>query len=134
MLRRHSPLQRTRPLAKVSSKDRVRSHVRKALRRSKGVRPTAEERRHMDRVAALGCLVSGKPATLHHVTSDGFKRIARSHRRVVPLAPEYHLIQHGPQTSVEALGHAGFTATYGIDLFAEGDRLWAESERIESER
>jgi len=28
---------------------------------------------------------------------------------------------------VEALGHAGFTATYEIDLLAEADRLWRES-------
>lgn len=83
----------------------------------------------MTRVAALGCLISGKPATLHHVTAtiEG-GRIARSHKRVVPLAPEYHMIQHGPKTSVEALGHAGFHATYRIDLLAEADRLWKESE------
>lgn len=83
----------------------------------------------MDRVAGLGCLISGKPATLHHVSAsiEG-GRIARSHQRVVPLAPEYHLIQHGPKTSVEALGHRGFWLTYGIDLLAEADRLWKESE------
>lgn len=82
----------------------------------------------MDRVAALGCLISGKPATLHHVsaTIEG-GRIARSHKRVVPLAPEYHLIQHGPKTSVEALGHRGFWLTYGTDLLAEADRLWRET-------
>jgi hypothetical protein len=82
----------------------------------------------MARVAALGCLACGAAATIHHVTSDGFKRIARSHKRVVPLCPAHHQIQHGPRDSVEALGHAGFTALHGIDLLAEADRLWEDSQ------
>lgn len=81
----------------------------------------------MGRVAALGCLVCRAPATIHHVTSDGFARITRSHQRTVPLCPVHHQIQYGPRESVEALGHAGFTATYGIDLLAEADRLWSEN-------
>lgn len=97
-----------------------------------GAAPTAEEKRHMERVAGLPCLVSGqRPVTLHHVTgyADRKGRFARSHRLVVPLAPEYHLIQHDPhQTmSVEALGHRGFYQEWGIDLLAEAERLWRES-------
>lgn len=93
-----------------------------------GTPPTAAERRHMDRVAALGCLISGRPATLHHVTgyADRMGRLGRSHRRVVPLAPEYHHIQHG-DLSVEALGHRGFFREWGVDLLAEAKRLEAES-------
>jgi hypothetical protein len=86
-------------------------------------RPTAAERRHMARVADMPCLVCGSPATVHHVTSDGYKRITRSHMLVVPLCPVHHMIQHGPRESVEALGHAGFTKAYGIDLLAEAKRL-----------
>ncbi len=71
----------------------------------------------------MPCLVCGARSTVHHVTSDGYKRISRSHLRVVPLCPRHHQIQHGPRESVEALGHAGFTATYGIDLLAEAERL-----------
>lgn len=84
----------------------------------------------MARVAGLPCLVSGKrPATVHHVTAyaDRMGRFSRSHRLVVPLAPEYHLIQHGPTSSVEALGHRGFYLTWGVDLYAEARRLEAES-------
>ncbi len=88
----------------------------------------------MDRVATLDCLAMGSVAypcagriTLHHVSSDGNQRIARSHKRVVPLCERHHLIQHGPHESVEATGHAGFTAMYGVDLLAESDRLWEES-------
>lgn len=92
---------------------------------------TALEKRHMARVAGLPCLVSGKrPVTLHHVTgyADRMGRFTRSHKLVVPLAAEYHLIQHGPRVSVEALGHRGFYKRHGIDLLAEAERLWAESE------
>lgn len=89
----------------------------------------------MDRVASLPCLVSGRsPVTLHHVTgyADRMGRFSRSHRLVVPLAPEYHLIQHDPyQTlSVEALGHRGFFQEWGIDLRAEAERLWSETEAL----
>lgn len=101
----------------------------KRMKRKASAAPNAAERRHIARVAAMPCLVSGRPATVHHVTASIHGgRIARSHKRVVPLAPEYHQIQHGPKTSVEALGHGGFYATYGIDLLAVADRLWNESE------
>ena len=91
--------------------------------------PTAAEKRHMSRIAALGCLISGQPATLHHPSAyaDRMGRVGRSHRLVVPLAPEYHLIQHGPRMSVEALGHRGFYREWGVDLMAEAERLEAES-------
>ena len=95
---------------------------------------TALEKRHMERVAGLSCLVSGKrPVTVHHVTAyaDRMGRFSRSHRLIVPLAAEYHLIQHGPRISVEALGHRRFFERYGIDLFAEAQRLWAETEELE---
>lgn len=89
--------------------------------------PTAVERRHLGRVAAMGCLVCDSPSTVHHVTSDGFQRLTRTHRRIVPLCPQHHQYQFGPHESVEALGHAGFTSTYGIDLLAVADKLWSEN-------
>jgi len=60
---------------------------------------------------------------VHHVTSDGYKRITRSNWLVTPLCPAHHQIQWGPRESVEALGHAGFTQAYGIDLLAVARRL-----------
>lgn len=91
--------------------------------------PTASEKRHMARVAQLPCLVSGRrPVTVHHVTAyaDRMGRFSRSHSLIVPLAAEYHLIQCGPE-SVEALGHCGFYARHGVDLFFEAQRLRDES-------
>jgi hypothetical protein len=88
--------------------------------------PTAQEKRHIERVAALPCLVCQRPSTVHHVTarSDAPGRLSRTHQRIVPLCPVHHQIQHGTRESVEALGHRGFYATYGIDLLAEAERLW----------
>lgn len=122
MLARRTPLKAKTPLK--------RSKPMRAKKRP-SYKP-AKIRFHMNRVAALGCLVSGEAATLHHVTgyADRMGRIARSDRCVVPLAPRFHLIQHGPCESVEALGHQGFFITYGLDLFAIGNRLWAETEAL----
>lgn len=115
-------LTRRKPLARKSLLKQ-----RKPLKARRRVRPRADELRHIARVAAMPCLVSGKPATVHHVTASIHGgRLSRSHKRIVPLAPEYHLIQFGPKTSVEALGHGGFYLTYGIDLLAEAERLWRE--------
>ena len=85
----------------------------------------------------MPCLVSLVPVieqchckgrvTLHHVTSDGLKGISRSHKLVVPLCEAHHQIQHGPEYSVEALGHYGFTVWYGIDLLAWAVREWEVS-------
>jgi len=87
----------------------------------------------MAMVAERGCCVCGAPATVHHVTSDGYQRITRSHRRVVPLCPVHHFIQHGPRESVEALSHGGFRARYGIDLLALADALWRLTEEAAGE-
>lgn len=95
-------------------------------RKAKKTAPAAE-REHMAWVAGLGCLVCSRPATVHHVTSDGYKRITRSNWLTAPLCPVHHQIQHGPYESVEALSHAGFTREYGIDLLAEAQRLEKES-------
>jgi hypothetical protein len=80
---------------------------------------------HHDRVAAEGCLVCGRAATVHHVTgyADRMGRFSRDEWLVVPLCPEHHLIQHGPRWSVEALGHQGFFRVHGIDLLDEALRL-----------
>jgi hypothetical protein len=60
-------------------------------------------------------MISGRPATCHHVRICGS---ARDDHRAIPLAPEYHLLQHGPKTSIEALGKAKFQERYGVDLEA----------------
>jgi hypothetical protein len=120
---RKSPLKKRRETPR-----RNEGRIQHERMRPKGVAPpTAAEKAHMGRIAAMGCLVCGEAATIHHVTSDGMKRIARSHKRTAPLCPRHHQIQFGPHESVEALGHAGFTRVYGIDLLAWADQEWVKS-------
>lgn len=64
---------------------------------------TAEIRAHWSRVAALGCIVSGRSSpTLHHVHGGSVKHLVHkgmgqkvSDWLVIPLAPEYHTGAHG---------------------------------------
>lgn len=133
-MKRGGPLRRKTPL-------RAKTPLRSIAKLKRGgpikVRPKppkpAAEAAHVARVAAMPCCVPGCgcPATVHHVTSDGYKRIARTDRRVVPLCPKHHQVQNDPKASdpqsVERLGHAGFTAKHGIDLLQLADRLWEES-------
>lgn len=127
---RTTPLTRKTPLVSQTAIVRKAGLRPVSKKRAKAKRkPGSVEAFHMARVAALPCLVSGKvPVTIHHVTASIHGgRFARSDRIVVPLAAEYHLIQHGPRESVEALGHGGFYHTHGIDLLAEAHRLWRET-------
>ncbi len=98
------------------------------IKRGRKKGPTAAEKRHMNRVAGMGCCVCGDPATIHHVTASVHGgRITRSNERVAPLCPRHHQVQWGPRESVEALGHGGFWEAYGIDLLDLADFLWAVS-------
>lgn len=82
--------------------------------------PNADEARHMDRLAQMGCLVCGKPASLHHVMKARGKVRRRDHRFVAPLCREHHQGDKG----VHGLGsEEAFKALYGIDLV-----MWAETE------
>jgi hypothetical protein len=105
----------------------------KRMKRKASAPANAAERAHMAKVAAMGCLVCGQPATVHHVTAsiEG-GRIPRSHMRVVGLCPPHHQAVHDPSASspisVENLGHGGFWEKHGIDLLGEAERLWAEFE------
>lgn len=87
---------------------------------------SAWERQHHAMVAELPCLVCQSwPVDVHHVIgyADRMGRAPKRHDRVVPLCKPHHDIQHGPRTSVHALGHRGFFETYGLDLMAEAERL-----------
>lgn len=124
---RRTPLPAKRATPRRKAPDRV-DHQR--TKPKAGARPTPAERAHMTRVREMPCLVPGcgRESTVHHVTASRHGgRIARSHKRVVPLCPKHHQIGHGPRESVEALGHGGFFEQYGIDLLAVADRLWKET-------
>lgn len=104
----------------------------KPMRRSRSKAATAAERRHMGRVAAMGCLVCGAASTVHHVTAGVYGgRLRRSDTRVVPLCPIHHQKVFDPlasnPVSVEGLGHGGFYRKHGIDLLVVAHDLWARS-------
>jgi len=57
------------------------------------MRPTAAQKRRMERVAQLGCLVCDGVANVHHCRfSCGMSQ--RNHDHVAPLCSDCH--QHGP--------------------------------------
>lgn len=85
----------------------------------------AAERQHMERVAAMPCCGCGsRPVQVHHVISDGYKRLTRDHRRVVPLCIVCHT---SGKEAVHAIGHAEFTRKTGLDLLQIADELWSEA-------
>jgi hypothetical protein len=97
---------------------------------------SATVKAHHDRVAELGCVVCGSPATIHHVTgyADRPGRFSRDEWLVVGLCPQHHQKVFDPKAfapiSVEGLGHQGFFQEHGIDLFAEAMRLAGETQRM----
>jgi hypothetical protein len=86
---------------------------------------SAEEARHIERVAQMGCLVCGAPAQVHHVTSDGTKREGRRHDRVVPLCREHHTGNRG----VHTVGPLTFNQRLGYNLMDRAAELWETSQR-----
>lgn len=83
---------------------------------------TAAERRHMNRVAELGCAVcrrmgyEGTPAELHHPRAGTGAGRRASHFDVIPLCPEHHR----GKTGLHGLGTKGFPKHWG---FTEQDLL-----------
>lgn len=56
---------------------------------------TVAEKKHMDAVAQLGCIVRGcgRPATIHHCGT--YMGGGRDHFKVIPLCWEHHLGREG---------------------------------------
>ena len=83
---------------------------------------TAAERKHMSRVAELGCAVcrrmgyEGTPAELHHPRAGVGMAQRASHMNVLPLCVEHHR----GKTGVHGLGTKGFPKHWG---FTEADLL-----------
>jgi len=82
----------------------------------------AKQKAHLNRVAAVGCLVCNGPAEIHHVRT-GLQ--AKDDRRVVPLCAGHH--RHNAD-SFHQLGSADlFHKVHGIDLVREADWQWTIS-------
>lgn len=94
---------------------------------------TVAERKHMSRVADLGCAVCrrmghpGTPAELHHPRAGTGAGRRASHLEVIPLCPEHHR----GSTGLHGLGTKGFVKHYGYD---EQDLLAETLELLKDER
>lgn len=51
--------------------------------------PTIAQKRRWDKIAAMGCLVCGGPATIHHLYTGAGGR--KNHESVAPLCWEHHV-------------------------------------------
>ncbi len=91
---------------------------------------TLAEKKHMGRVAQLGCAVCFRlklgetPAELHHPRRGTGGGQRAKHMDVIPLCPEHHR----GNTGVHGLGTKGFAKHYGFD---EADLLADTRERLQ---
>lgn len=90
--------------------------------------PTAEEKRHIEQVAALGCLACGRPANVHHVMHAPGKTRRRDHRFIVPLCHDHHQGDLG----VHGLGsERAFLSVWGVDLVSWSVMAWSLRDALE---
>lgn len=74
---------------------------------------TAAEKRHLDRVSSLGCIICGAPASLHHPRfSCGMSQRA-SNWLAIPLCPWHH--QQGPHGIAIHNGQQEFEKNFGTE-------------------
>ena len=89
----------------------------------------SSEKAHAARLASMGCVICGKPATIHHERRYG---APTDHRLLVPLCPEHHQIQWGKE-SLEYMGHEKFEEMFkgqldGLTLLEWAKREWEVSQ------
>ena len=78
---------------------------------------TLAEKKHLGRVAELGCAVCrrmghpGTPAEIHHLRAGTGAGRRSSHWEVIPLCPEHHR----GKTGLHGLGTKGFPKRWGFD-------------------
>ena len=80
--------------------------------------PTKAEKKRMDRVAGMGCILSfyksgqwGTPGAIHHMLTGRIPSRRSPHSRTICLAPRYH--QYSPE-ALHDLGLDRFAEVHGI--------------------
>lgn len=87
----------------------------------KPAKPTALKRYHAY-VAQMPCCGCGSwPVEVHHVISDGFKRLTKDHRLVLPCCPLCH--RSGP-TALHVIGTRKWNALHGFAQHERALALW----------
>lgn len=86
-----------------------------ATRRGASGHATQDERNHLGRVAALGCLLCHRPAQVHHLRYGHGMSQRASHWLTMPLCEEHHTGSRGIHGDRSALRAANITE---LDLLA----------------
>lgn len=74
---------------------------------------TKAEKRHLDSVANLGCIICESPCEIHHIrTGQGHKRATNF--EVIPLCPTHH--RNGGYGVAIHAGIKGFESSFGTEL------------------
>lgn len=125
-LSRKTPLRASVSRVKAKHPERT-AHLGRVKRKITDM--SALEEKHLERIKALPCLVSGRrPVDPHHVMKAPGKRCRRDHRWVVPLHRELH--SFGPK-SLHGLGsEAAFEKEHGLApgyLVAWAKREWEKT-------
>jgi hypothetical protein len=117
---KRTPLARKTPLKRKRDTPRRKAPERVSKRAPKG--KSASEKRFHATVAQMPCAGCGAwPVEVHHVISDGFKRITRCHRLVLPLCPLCH--RTGP-TALHAIGTRAWNEMHGFAQHERAQQLW----------
>lgn len=72
---------------------------------------TKAQRKYLRAVAAMGCVICGAPAEVHHVRREGAKR---DHYKVICLCPRHHRTG-GRGVAIHA-GRESWEAEHGAEL------------------
>ena len=72
---------------------------------------TKAEKLHMDRVAALGCIICSMPATIHHCGT--YMGGGRDHMKTIGLCWEHHLGKEG--IDGKQMGKRKWESKYGTE-------------------
>lgn len=73
---------------------------------------TKEDRKYLDRVASLGCIICGAPACIHHIREGQGMSQRASDRDVLPLCHNHHQGKEG----IHTLGTRTWQKKFGTEL------------------
>jgi hypothetical protein len=87
----------------------------------------SKEKKHYDKVQALGCIacaklgIQGTPAELHHIRATAGAGQKSDYRSVIPLCPYHH--RQGPHGECFHAGPRAFEAEFGTEEFLLSETL-----------
>lgn len=82
---------------------------------------THDEKRHLSKVAGLGCIACmiqgtpGTPAEIHHIRAGKGRGQRASHYEAIPLCPAHHRGTAHPQVPSIHLARRSFEAEFGTE-------------------